>query len=320
MPAPRDPAVLMRAAHHYYLEQMSQAEIARELGTSRSNVSRMLAEAVRQGIVEIRLHDPSGRSRDLEDALARRFGLAEARVAPRAATGPRAAPRDRTGALAAGLLLDHLEDGTTVGLSWGESLQAMVHAVTSDRDHDVTLVQLLGGMSAISTETSGQELVRELAVRLGATYRLLHAPATLESAEACRSLLAESAIGAALDLARAADVALVGIGDPAHGSSAAVVASMSLAPEELDDFWGREPVGDLAGRYFDAQGEPVTGPVDDRVVSVELADLDRVPLVVGIASGRSKTRAVLGALRGHHVDALVCDESVARGLLSHEAP
>jgi DNA-binding transcriptional regulator LsrR (DeoR family) len=319
MPAPRDPALLLRAAHHYYAEQKSQAEIARTMGTSRSNVSRMLAEAQRQGIVEIRLHDPSGRSRDLEDRLAEHFGLAEARVAPRDATG-RATPGDRAGALAAGLLLESLEDGMTVGLSWGRSLQTMVHAVTTDHDHDVTLVQLLGGMSAISIDTSGQELVRELAVRLGATYRLMHAPATLESAEACRSLLAESAVEAALDLARSADVALVGIGDPAHGSSAAVVASMSLGAAELEAFWAREPVGDLAGRYFTADGEPVAGPVDDRVVSVRLADLDEVPLVVGIASGRAKTRAVLGALRGHHVDALVCDESLARSLLSREAP
>jgi DNA-binding transcriptional regulator LsrR (DeoR family) len=306
----------MRAAHLYYVEGRSQADVATSMGTSRSNVSRMLAEAQRQGIVEIRIHDPSGRLRDLEGKLAASFGLSEVRVAPRGTVSP-ARIEDRVGALAAGLLLGGLQEPSTVALSWGRALQAAVYAVSPDQDHDVTLVQLLGGVSATSNEISGQELVRELAVRLGASYQLLHAPAALESSDACRSLLAESSVAAALDRARAADVAVVGVGDPHVGSSAAVLAAMSLNAHEQADFWSQEPVGDLAGRYYTADGTPVEGVVNDRVVSVTLADLDRIPQVVGVATGRAKTNAVLGVLRGHHLDALVCDESLARSLLSH---
>jgi DNA-binding transcriptional regulator LsrR (DeoR family) len=224
---------------------------------------------------------------------------------------------DRVGALVANLLLTGLKEPSTVALSWGRALQAAVYAVTPDQDHDVTLVQLLGGVSATSNEISGQELVRELAVRLGASYQLLHAPAALESSNACRSLLAESSVAAALDRARAADVAVVGVGDPHVGSSAAVLTAMNLSPEEQAEFWAQEPVGDLAGRYYTADGAPVEGVVNDRVVSVTLADLHRIPQVVGVATGRAKTNAVLGSLRGHHLDALVCDESLARSLLSH---
>jgi DNA-binding transcriptional regulator LsrR (DeoR family) len=55
---PRDPATLLAAARLYYLEGQSQADIATRMGTSRSNVSRMLTEAQKQGIVEIRINDP----------------------------------------------------------------------------------------------------------------------------------------------------------------------------------------------------------------------------------------------------------------------
>jgi len=318
MPIPRDPSTLMRAAHLYYVEDRSQAEIAADLGTSRSNVSRILDEAKRRGIVEIRLHDPSGRLRDLEDQLTATFGLSEARVAPRSTPhgSPGGGSTGRVGALAAELLLDNLADGATLALSWGEALQSMVSAVQTDVDHDVTVVQLLGGTAAMRNGVSGQELVRELAVRLGAGYRLLHAPATFESALAARTMLAESSLVEALDLARAADLAFVGIGDPAHGSSATVIESLALDEAEAAQFWSHDPVGDLAGRYVTIEGEPVRGAVDERIVSVSLDDLDRIPLVVGVASGRAKTRAVLGALRGRHVDGLVCDESLARGVLS----
>lgn len=318
MPAPRDPGSLMRAAHLYYVEGRSQADVAAAMGTSRSNVSRMLAEAQRQGIVEIRIHDPSGRLRELEGKLSATFGLSEVRVAPRVTVSP-ARIEDRVGALVADLLLTGLKEPSTVALSWGRALQAAVYAVAPEQDHDVTLVQLLGGVSATSNEISGQELVRELAVRLGASYQLLHAPAALESSDACRSLLAESSVAAALDRARAADVAIVGVGDPHVGSSAAVLTAMNLSPPEQTAFWAQEPVGDLAGRYYTADGTALDGVVNDRVVSVTLADLDRIPQVVGVATGRAKTNAVLGSLRGHHLDALVCDESLARSLLSHSS-
>jgi DNA-binding transcriptional regulator LsrR (DeoR family) len=313
----RSADTLVRAAQLYYVERRSQAEVARDLGTSRPNVSRMLAEAQRQGIVEVRINDPAGRCRDLEGRLERTFGLTVARVARRSA-GQDAA--GQVGALGATLLVESLVDGMDVGLSWGHALQALVHRVEPDHDHDVTLLQLLGGVSGLGNEVSGQELVRTLAGRLGARYRLLHAPATLQSAEARRALTAETSVADALAAARAVQLALVGVGTPRSGSSAAVVDSLALTEAAQEDFWAAGPVGDLAGRFYGPDGTPLTGPVDDRVVGVTLGELGRVEHVVGVVSGRDKTQAVLGALRGHHLDSLVCDEGLARALLDHGGP
>jgi DNA-binding transcriptional regulator LsrR (DeoR family) len=315
MPAPRDPGLLLAAARLYYLQNRSQAEIAAELGTSRSNVSRMLTEAQRQGIVEIRVIDPSGRIPELEREIQGMFGLTEVRVAQR---GLRSSAKVEAlvGAQAAQLLLDRVEDSMTVALSWGHSLQAMVYAATADHDYAVNLVQLVGGVSSINNEISGQELVRELAIRLGASYRLLHAPATLGSAAARQALTGEPSIASALAEARSADIAFVGIGTPGHGSSSAVLASLDLSPEEEKTFWAANPVGDVAARYYTADGSPIHGAVEERVVAVTLEDLTRIPNVVGVAFGRAKTPGVLGALRGHLVDSLVCDESLGRSLVS----
>src|SRR4029079_11007204 len=81
MPTPRDPATLVAAARLYYLQGRSQAEVAEQLRTSRSNVSRMLTEAQKLGIVEIRVNDPTGREYELEDELKATFGLRDVRVA-----------------------------------------------------------------------------------------------------------------------------------------------------------------------------------------------------------------------------------------------
>ena len=58
--------LIAKAARMYFLDGRSQDDIARVLGTSRSNVSRMLGAARDLGIVEIRIQDERGRNGDLE--------------------------------------------------------------------------------------------------------------------------------------------------------------------------------------------------------------------------------------------------------------
>ena len=129
-----------------------------------------------------------------------RFGLAGARVLEATADAEVLAG---VGRLAAGWLDETLRDGQVVALSWGQTLQAMVAAVDGPVRRDVEVVQLVGGLSALDSALTGQELVRELSERLGARHRYLHAPALLGSAEARDMLLREPAIAGALDAAKA---------------------------------------------------------------------------------------------------------------------
>ena len=65
----QDPFLLAEVAQRYYLEDLTQEQIARRLGVSRSQVSRMLKEAREQGIVEIRVHHPLRTVPELQQAL-----------------------------------------------------------------------------------------------------------------------------------------------------------------------------------------------------------------------------------------------------------
>ena len=188
MPAPRDPASLMRAAHLYYVEGRSQADVAARWapaaptcrgcsrrrngrGSSRSgSTTRPAACASSRG--SCRRASASPRSASLPAARCRPPGSRSGWARwPRACCS--AASRSRPRSRCPGAALSRRRCTPS----------------SPEQDHDVTLVQLLGGVSATSHEISGQELVRELAVRLGASYQLLHAPAALESSDACRSLL-----------------------------------------------------------------------------------------------------------------------------------
>jgi DNA-binding transcriptional regulator LsrR (DeoR family) len=313
MPAPRDRAALIKAARMYFLDGRSQDDVARALGTSRSNVSRMLSAARAQGIVEIRVHDQTTREKELETALRERFELAHVRVA---AFRPGVDAYAAAGDLAAQWLDETLRDGQVLGLSWGQTLQAMVESFAVDQPRSVDVVPLVGGLSTVVSLVSGEELVRELAGRLGATYRYLHAPGLLRSETARDSLLAEPTIADVLQRAQAADVAMVGIGATGTGSSSAILDGLGLSAAELKAFKAAGPVGDTCCRFFDVDGAPILGAVHDRVLAIELDQLRRIPTVIGVATGVAKAPGVLGALRGELVDGLITDASLALALLS----
>ena len=323
--ASRSTDELAKVAQLYYLDDLSQQEIAERLGTTRSNVSRMLKAAKQAGLVEIRVVHPTQRDRELEAALKRRFRLQEARVAPfdpaagaGAAAGHGQQPLAQAGTLAASWLDETLRDGMRLGLSWGISLQAMVDEVTPERRHAVELMQLVGGLSALQAGASGHELIRGLAERLGADYAYLHAPALFESQAACRTLLEEPSIRDYLERARQVDVALVGIGARGVGSSAAIVEALNLSPAERAELEASGFVGDVCARYFDLNGQEVRSAARNRVLAVSLDDLRRIPTVVGVLAGREKALGTLGALRGQLLDVLVCDEAAARSILEFD--
>jgi DNA-binding transcriptional regulator LsrR (DeoR family) len=249
----------------------------------------------------------------LENALREQFELAQVQVA---AFRPGVDAQAAVGDLGAQWLDESLRDGQVLGLSWGTTLQAVVDSFSVDQPRSVELVPLIGGLSTVVSLVSGEELVRELAGKLGATYRYLHAPGVLRSTMARNSLLAEPAIAEVLQRAQKADIAMVGIGAAGIGSSSAVIDALGLTSAERKAFMDAGPVGDTCCRFFDAEGRPILGPVHDRVLAIELDQLRRIPTVMGVATGTEKALGVLGAIRGGLVDGLIIDASLALALLS----
>ena len=317
MPAPRDPELLAKAARLYFVEDRSQDDVAAVLGTTRSNVSRMLKQARDLGIVQIRIVDPARRDQGLERVLRHRFGLVDARVLE---VTPDTDVLAGVGRLAVRWLDEHLRDGQVVALSWGHTLQAVVNAVDGLSRRDVEVVQLVGGLSALNSALTGQELVRELSERMGARHRYLHAPALFGSAEALAMMLHEQTIADALDAAKAADIAVVGIGAASIGSSRALVDALALSPAQRAEFDAAGAVGDICARFYDLSGQEVGSVVGERVLAVTLDDLRAIPTVAGVAAGREKALGILGALRGRIIDVLICDQEAARSVLSVDEP
>src|SRR6478752_2577863 len=83
--APEDLRLALRAATMYYLDGLTQAEIAQRLGVSRPTAGRLVARAKARGLVRIDVVVPPDLRDDLhadeERELEQRYGLTEAVVA-----------------------------------------------------------------------------------------------------------------------------------------------------------------------------------------------------------------------------------------------
>lgn len=307
----RDRTLLVRAARLYYEQHKSQEQIAKELLTSRSNVSRMLSDARAQGIVEIRIIENALRDARLEQRILEMLPLRSVRVA-RVPQGS-----DETlaiGTLAAQALIDNLKRNATVAISWGRSLQAMVNLIEEDHRPDLKFIPLMGGMTEIPSGINGENLIRTLASKFNAEFATLHAPAIVRTKEAREAFMAEPSIKEVLDSAQNADLAIVGIGSRGSSSTNSLLRAAGIDPQTDTSFY-TNLAGDLTSRFYDINGNIVDKNMDDRIIAVELNQLRNVKHVIGLAAGADKARGMLGAINGKHITELITTAKGALALL-----
>ena len=80
-----------RAGWLYYVAGNTQDEIAQKLGVSRQTAQRLVAMAVAEKLVKVRLDHPIGRCMDLAEALRDRWSLRVAEVVRRSGSAERCA-------------------------------------------------------------------------------------------------------------------------------------------------------------------------------------------------------------------------------------
>jgi len=307
--------LLCDVASLYYEQDLTQEEIARRVGVTRSMISRLLTEARRRGLVEIRVKRTGARDGGLEAALAERFGLKA--VAVVASTPPFSTDRSRSrlGLVGAQVLLDHLQPKSVFGVGWGTSVNSLVQEIQAPRPLAVRVVQLVGALGGRNLEYDGQTVVQRAAEKLGGEGYFLHAPFLVEDRKTAVQLLANPAMRETVSLLKQCDLALTGVGstDPRFSS---YYHAGYVPIEELERLRATGAVGDVCGHHLDVRGKEVAGEFDARLVTISRADFLAVPTRIGIAAGPGKAPALLAALRGSYLNVLLTDSATASQLLA----
>ena len=217
------------------------------------------------------------------------------------------------------ILRRNLVSGSVVGLAWGTSVSATVGAVNLQENTAVKVVQLVGAMGARNTEYDGHALVQQLAEKLGGDDYFINAPYFCQTPEMAKSLLATHGVLETVVLGKNAQVALLGIGstDPQY-SSYYLAGYVPL--DEIEQIRASEAVGDIAGIHFDVNGNQVCHDFYERLVTIRVEDLLKIPIRIGVAGGIGKVKPILGALRGNFVSVLITDSVTAEKVLELDNP
>lgn len=308
---PRDTESILRVARLYYEKGQSQDQVARAMGTSRSNISRMLSDAKRMGFVQIKIVAPITRHDSLSHQLKKAIGVREVQVI---GTDRSETTLTSVGRAAAMALTRALQPNMTIAISWGRGVEAAIVEVQNETFPGLRVTQLMGGLSSVTSSVSAEELGRTLAQNLHAQFVPLLSPAVVSNSKTRNTLLNESSIDHVLEIARESNIALVGIGSRGSSSSEDVLKQFNLS-KTLHESVTKNYAGDISARFYDSQGRAVSAEMDNRVVGLTLKEISDIPLVIGVAAGVEKALGVLGAARARLIDTLITDVACATELL-----
>jgi DNA-binding transcriptional regulator LsrR (DeoR family) len=311
---PGEKALIIRIAWLYFKKGLTQQKISEMLDISRMQVQRSISKSKQYGIVRIEISDPLTSCLELEDELKQHFSLLDAVVTPSPQNEHDV--KSTLGNAAAEYLLRKVGDNQVIGVGWGTTLSEMIkftHRKTLSSSH---VVSLIGGWTK-KMEESPYEVADKLANSLNVPCYYISAPALADTPESREVITSEKSVNHSLKMAKNANLAILGIGD--GGEDCSLVKAGFLSLEEVRRLQSIGTIGEICGQFYDQDGNPTASGFRDRLIGVDLDELKRIKMVIGVAGGENKQLAILGTLRGGYVNVLITDENTAKGVLRLES-
>ncbi|MBO6756326.1 MAG: sugar-binding transcriptional regulator [Roseibium sp.] len=308
----RDPQQVLRirAAWLYYVEGMTQSDVAKTLNVNRIMITRLLSEARSRGEVIIRVKSEIGPLVQLQRELEAEFGLTRAIVAPLPDENidPTRAIAAAAGAYVTGLMANNI----TVGVGWGRTLHSMLPYIEGRSLTGVRVISLLGGI-AQARRFNPAEFAWQFAELFKAEGYLIPAPAMVDSAQTRDALLKNCGLDQIFQMAETCDVALLSCGGIDALTTSYRVGYISETERQSMTAGG--VVGDVLYNFLDREGRLVDHPVNDRSIAMTLDRLSRIENKVLISGGREKIDIMRGTMKSIRPQTLVTDEVTASQLL-----
>jgi DNA-binding transcriptional regulator LsrR (DeoR family) len=311
--------LMMRASHHYYRSHLSMAEIGNRLGISRHRVGRLLRAAVVTGVVNIEIRAPTGENLELRKALEEEFKLKAAMIVD---VPPDISPdqiKQMTCHAAVPFVKDRLVAHRTIGVGWGSTTFELINALEPLDLSNKKVVQITGGNKRLSMQFDCHEVTRRLAQKLHLQPILLHAPGIVDNRQTRELLMRDSNIRDSFAYFGELDLAIVGIGAIRPAIQSMLITSGYISATELKSLKRAGAVGDVFSYFIDDDGQIVRTELYDRLITIGLTDVRRIPTTLGVATGVAKARALVAAMRGGFINTLIADSSLARAALEFQS-
>src|SRR5581483_11763584 len=248
--------VAARAGWLYFVAGNTQDEIAQKLHVSRPTAQRLVSLALSERLITFRLDHPIAACMEIAARLTKRFDLLYCDVVP-------SDPASDSAVLgiaesAAGFLEQKLgaKDPIIVAIGTGRTLRAAVELVPRMICHQHKLVSLVGHIS-MEGSASFFDVLARLSELTEAPHYPMPLPVVARSHDERDQLQRLEPVQRVLDLARSADLTLIGVGR--MDEQAPLKLDGFISEEELAEMRRLGAVGEVTGWAFDAAGHLIQG-------------------------------------------------------------
>lgn len=303
----------LRAAWMYFIEEMTQNDIARQLGVGRVTVVRLLSDARARHEIKFSLERSVPECIGLERELEQRFGLKEAVVVPLSS-----AQSDATESVSAAtgeFLSNFVKPGMKIGVGWGRTLLESLRHIHETSVADLSVVSLLGGFTKVKRFNPAEFAWRFSSLFQAECY-LMTAPAIVDTPETRRTLIERCGLNEVFERAKSLDAVLFSVGNLAATGTAYRDGFLSdtLRQSMIDG----GAVGESLFHFYDASGKLIRHPIHDCVMAVPPEIIRKAPQRIMASGGIDKAVAIYAALRLFEPTVLITDELAATRILEIE--
>lgn len=304
--------LLSKVAYMHYIEEKSQDTISKELNIYRTTISRMIKQAKKDGLIEIRIKDFNSDIHQLEMHIKNKFKL-ESVVIVQTKGKTENEKNKSLSQEAANYLKKIIKNQKVIGVSWGSTLAEAISEIDTHQSKDITFVPIAGGPSHINVSHHVNTLVYELAKKFGGNSIFINATVIQETKGVKNDIMNAKYFQELKEYWKQIDLAIVGIGGTLYAKDSQW--RDLLNEQDYEDLKMRSAVGDCCCQFFDKDGERLIGDILDRTISIDLETLREVQNAIGIARSKQKAKAILAVLKKRYINTLITDEETAKYLL-----
>ena len=296
----------------YYKKGLNQTTIAEKLGISRPKVSRLISKAHKENIVKIEINSPTTDTSYLESELVEKYNLKDFNIINMTNAEPEEERKEKVGEYGV-KFLDRISQGEEyLGISAGTTLHYFAKKAHSIKNSNFQIIPLVGALNDTGLSFNCNEITNILSSNLGGTNYLLNAPALVKDPQTAEVFKEESRIKKIYDLYDNLDIVVLGIGQADENHP---LISGHLNEEELAEFRELSLCGSIGPIFYNISGDIVDLPFRERIIGIEQENILKTEFRVGLAVGKHKRKAILGALRSELINVLITDKSIAKWLV-----
>lgn len=300
-------STLIKVSWLYYIENMTQKEIADRIGVTRLKVVKMLEEARNNNLIQFKIPTFHKNKILLEKQLINKYDLKDVLIVPTKDGNDKDINQSIAHA-AAMYINDTVPKNSFINMGYGDTVNKVINNLAQFSEKDISIISMTGGVKPYLPNNQSHIFNAQLF--------LIPSPLVMSSVELTEMMLKEKSVNDILEMINLASMSVISVGGMSQNST--VINSNIVTEEDLTKLKMKGAVGDVLLHFIDSEGNLIESDVEERLVSLSLNKLKSLKNVMCVAGGTNKIEAIHALLKGHYPNIFITDEQTALKLIETE--